>query len=353
MQVFSASQAISPAIERTRSYLFRPFRWSTYLKLCTVAVLTEGFGGNFNFSSPGNSSHGSGIPSQTPFHITSFEIALIVIAVAVCIALGIYILYLITRLRFAFFHCLIHQTKEIRPGWRLYREHAMRFFELNLVIGLVFLCVVVVLAVPFVLAFIHLFKSSGPGSHFNILGFVSLLLPLILIVLALVLVGVAVDIILRDFMLPHVALENTTARAAWSAVRARIAAEKGAFLFYAFLRVVIPVAAMMCLILILIIPMIILVLIVVAIVAGLHALLAGSSGASAFFLIPLAAIFVLACICFAVLLGISLGGPVSTWVRNYSLLFYGGRFPLLGDILVPPPPPPPAPLDASDAPQPA
>lgn len=350
MQVFSASQAISPAVERTRRYLFQPFRWSTYLKLCTVAVLTEGFGGNFNFSAPGNSSHSSGIPSQVPFHITSTEIAFIVIAVAIVIALSIYIFYLITRLRFAFFHCLIHQTKEIRPGWRLYREQAMRFFELNLVIGLVLLCALGVLALPFVLAFIHIFKSSGPGGHFNILGFVSLLLPLILIVFVFALVGLAVDIILRDFMLPHVALENATARAAWSAVRARIAAEKGAFLFYAFLRVVIPIAATMCLFLILIIPMIILILIVVAIVAGLHALLAGASGVSAFLLIPLAAIFIFACICFAVLLGISLGGPISISVRNYSLLFYGGRYSPLGDLLVPPTSPPPAPLNA---PQPA
>jgi hypothetical protein len=172
-------------------------------------------------------------------------------------------------------------------------------------------------------------------------------------VLALILVGVAVDIILRDFMLPHVALENATARSAWAAVRLRIAAEKGAFLFYAFLRVVIPIAAMMCLILILILPMIILILIVVAIVAGVHALLAGASGASAFFLVPLAVIFILAFICFAILLGIALGGPISIGVRNYSLLFYGGPYPLLGDILVPPPPPPPPALDAPDAPQPA
>jgi hypothetical protein len=349
MQVFSASQAIAPAIERTRNLLFRPFRWGTYLKLCTVAVLTEGFGGNFNFSGPSNSSHSTGTPSPstTLFHFTSGWIVLIVVAVAVGISIGIYIAYLLTRLRFALFHCLIHKTTEIRPGWRLYREQAMRFFELSLVVGLVFLCVAGLLAVPFVFAFVHLFKSSGPAGHFDVLGFIMLLLPLIPIVLALILAGIAVDVILRDFMLPHMALENANARAAWDSARARIAAEKGAFLFYTFLRVVIPIAAAMCLFLVLIIPMIILVVITAATAGGMHALLAGASGVGAFFLIPLAAIFILAGICFTVLLAISLGGPISISIRNYSLLFYGGRFPLLGNILAPPPPVPP------DAPQPA
>ena len=60
MIVFSATEALSPAIERTRASLFAPFRWGTFLKLCAVAVFTEGFGGNFNFSGPSHSSHHPG-----------------------------------------------------------------------------------------------------------------------------------------------------------------------------------------------------------------------------------------------------------------------------------------------------
>jgi hypothetical protein len=41
------------------------------------------------------------------------------------------------------------------------------------------------------------------------------------------------------------------------------------------------------------------------------------------------------------LASICLGGPLSTGVREYALLFYAGRYKLLGDILYPPPPPPP------------
>jgi hypothetical protein len=41
---------------------------------------------------------------------------------------------------------------------------------------------------------------------------------------------------------------------------------------------------------------------------------------------------------FAVLASICLGGPLSTGVREYALIFYGGRYPALGNILYPPPP---------------
>jgi len=53
-----------------------------------------------------------------------------------CFAIGIVVFYLVTRLRFAFFYSLLHQTSELRPGWRLYREQAMRFFKMSLLIGL-------------------------------------------------------------------------------------------------------------------------------------------------------------------------------------------------------------------------
>jgi hypothetical protein len=34
-----------------------------------------------------------------------------------------------------------------------------------------------------------------------------------------------------------------------------------------------------------------------------------------------------------VIVAFCLGGPIATWIRNYALLFYGGRYPALGEIL--------------------
>ena len=112
--------------------------------------------------------------------------------------------------------------------------------------------------------------------------FLSLILPLLPVILLLLLTGFAADLILRDCMLPHYALENATAGEAWSQVWARIRAEKREFVVYGLLRVVLPVIAMVLLFLVLIIPGLILAGSLAAVELGLHSAFADASGASAF-----------------------------------------------------------------------
>lgn len=333
MLVLSAADAISPAIQRTITFLFRPFRLSTYLKLCLVAVLTEGFGGNFNFTGPGGhtSNHGSSFDSLPA--LTSGWITTLVTASVILILLGCFLFYLITRLRFAYFHCLIHNTKEIGPGWRLYRAPATRFFWLYLAVGFCFLLVAALIALPFAAGFWKLFRDTPAGGHPDVGSMLALILPLIPIILLLVLVALAVDLILRDLMLPHFALENATAEAAWSAVWTRIKAEKGGFFVYALLRVILPIVAVVGVFVVLILPAIVFIAAVAAVEFGLHAALANSMiGIFLEVLVGLVAFGI------AVVVGIGVGGPVSTAIREYALLFYGSRYQPLGDILSPPPP---------------
>ena len=62
----------------------------------------------------------------------------------------------------------------------------------------------------------------------NFAMLLGLVLPLIPIILLLVVAGIVADLILRDLMLPHFALENATAGEAWRSVRARIMAREEA-----------------------------------------------------------------------------------------------------------------------------
>jgi VIT1/CCC1 family predicted Fe2+/Mn2+ transporter len=103
MNALSAADAISPAIDRTKRYLFRPFEWGPYLKVCTVAILTEGFSASSNFSSPGNSTSHATAPSYTPFALTPTIIAEIVASLLLALVVAFFVFYLITRLRFASF----------------------------------------------------------------------------------------------------------------------------------------------------------------------------------------------------------------------------------------------------------
>jgi hypothetical protein len=346
MPALSAADAISPAIQRTKSFLFRPFELWTYLKLCLVAVLTEGIGGNFNSSIPGGGgSHGSTHSNPHPVHpvhpghlpISPLAVASVIASLLLVIVIAAFVYYLITRLRFAFFHCLILQTKEIKPGWHLYRNQAGRFFKLNFVIGLLFLLMAAVMVLPFAIGIFRMIRLSG--GHPNIAGVLLYILPLLPIVLLIVLIGVAMQVILVDFIMPHMALENASAGEAWAAVRARIAAEKGGFLLYAVLRFVLPLVGLMAFFMILLIPGLVMFGCGTLVIAGLHSAFAQATGAAAIAGLILQGLVVAIGLSFMMLVGLMVGGPISVWVRTYALTFYGARYQPLGELMAPAVPP--------------
>jgi hypothetical protein len=349
MQPISAVDAVAPAIERTKQFLFRPFKWGTFLKLGLVAIITEGVGSNFRSSTSHEgrgAGHGLGATSPFhtpgagwPFHLTPQSVLVIAAAVLLAFVFAIFVFYLITRLRFAFFNCLIHNTKEIGPGWRLYSDRASRFFWLNIVVGICFILLLVLVAIPFAGGFWRLFHESQQAGHFDVLLLVGLILPLIPVLLLLFLAGFLTDMILRDLMMPHFALDNATAGEAWRQVRARIRAEQRQFLVYAILRAILPVIASIGLFIVMLLPGLMLAGSLAAIELGVHSMFANATGASWLVGIAIEVFFGVIAFGFALLAGICLGGPLSTGIREYALIFYGGRYKALGDILYPLPAP--------------
>ncbi len=343
MHAMSAVDAISPAVLRTKDLLFRPFRWGTFLKLGLVALLTEGLGSNFNSSSRsksggggGGSSSNGGLMISSLRDIPPIRIAEFVAAILLVCVIAAAIFYLITRLRFAFFHCLVHNTKLIRPGWELYKEQASRFFWLNIGVAACFLLLVGLIAIPFAAGFWRVFHDMQPGGHPNIPMLLGLILPLLPIIFCLVVLGVALDIALRDWMLPHMALEDASAGEAWSSVWARISAEKGQFFVYAILRLVLPIVAMIAIFMILLIPGLVLAGAVAGVELGIHSAFADSTGSAAAAGVMLQVFFGLVAVGFAVLASICLGGPLSTATREYAIVFYASRYKVMGDLLYPP-----------------
>jgi hypothetical protein len=345
MHAMSAADAISPAVLRTKDFLFRPFNWGTFLKLGLVALITEGQGSNFNSSkSRGGGGGGSRLGQGPMIHslgdIPPLRIAEGVAAILLVFVIVAAIFYLVTRLRFAFFHCLVHNTKEIGPGWRLYKEQASRFFWLNIAVGFCFLLLVGLIAIPFAAGFWRVFHDMQASGHPNIGLVIGLILPLLPIIFLLVVTAIALDIIMRDWMLPHYALEDASASEAWSSVWARIMAEKGQFFVYALLRLILPIVASIAIFMILLIPGLVLAVAVAGVELGLHSAFANSTGSAVAVGAMLQVFFGLVAFGFALLASICLGGPLSTAVREYAIVFYAGRYPVLGDLLYPQPLPP-------------
>ena len=330
MPALTAADAIAPAIQRTRIFLFSPFRWGTFLKLSLVAIVTEGIS---NFRSSQGGSHNPGGAASSPFAFTPFSIAAIVAMVVLTLLLSCWIFYLITRLRFAFFHCLVNNTSEIRPGWRLYRPQAVRFFWLNLAVGFCFFLVVAAMALPFATGLWRLFREIQSGAQPGIASFLTYIVPLIPIAILAIFAAILIDVILRDWMLPHYALENATAGQAWAALWDNISREKGQFFAYTLLRLILPILALIAVAIVLIVPALVLAGAVAGVEFGIHAAFADATGAAHAAAIFLQAFFGVVAFGFGVLFSICLGGLVSTAIRQYALVFYGGRYRMLGEIV--------------------
>jgi hypothetical protein len=111
---------------------------------------------------------------------------------------------------------------------------------------------------------------------------------------------------------------------------------------YTILRLVLPFIASVCVFMVLAIPGLAVVGVIAALEYGLHSAFADASGSAAVAGIMLQAFFGLVAVGLTLLVSICLGGPLSTGVREYALVFYGGRYRLLGELLYPPVPATPA-----------
>ena len=102
------------------------------------------------------------------------------------------------------------------------------------------------------------------------------------------------------------------------------------------LRLILPTIAFVGVFIVLLIPVAVMLGAVVMAEYAIHAGFANASGLSSVIGVLLELFIGLLALGFAIVIAVSLGGPLSTALREYALMFYGGRFQKLGDILFPP-----------------
>jgi hypothetical protein len=338
MIAYSAAQALSPAIERTKRYLFQPFRLGRFLKLTLVALLTEGGVSSCNFNSRIPKGSGGGHP--IPFHMPMLHwpaapllIAFAAMVVLIVIPVGLLISYLLIRLRFSYFDCVMRQIDRIGPAWSIYHRQALRYLGMMIWVGVAFWMVIAVAGYWSFVRFKPLFDSIGPGHPFHISDFLPMIAVVVPMVLLLAFGGAVIDAVLSYFVLPRMALEDASIGDALSDVWSDILLEPWQFVFFLLLKFLTGLAASIIGVIVLLIPFAILVGICAV---GVFLLKSVSVPLAVLLGIPAGILLVGALI----LAGIGLSGTIGTFRRNYALMFYGGRYGLLGAILDPQMPPP-------------
>jgi len=359
MRPLSASEAIGPALERTRDLLFRPFRLRTFFKIAAVAFFAEMGGGlnsNVTRGTGGNSPH-------LPPAMLAFLVAFAVIIGLVSLVIGLVLLYIGSRLQLVLVELVATRQTYIGPMWRRVGPTTWRWIGLKVLFFLGVLALSLPFTIPLIFYFVHHIHDFSSGNFFSGLRIAQIILFVGVAILVLLAIGVVYTLV-RDLALPSLALEEVTLSESLRRLRALINAEPGQVALYILLRVLLgivfavcaEIAAAIVLLLSLIPPAII------GLVLWLALHNAGTGGTVA--LIGLAVIGALAYLCWAICVFVSFIGTLLTFNQAYALYVLGGRYPLLGDLLdrsAPPPeyaytpgfPPPPANYPPQPGPPPA
>jgi hypothetical protein len=329
MRPLSASEAISPALDRTKDILARPFRWQTFLKICAVAFFAE-VGGGSNFNWPGR---GGGVHDLPP-GLIAFIVAFAVIIGLISLIIGLILFYVGSRLQLVLVELVATRQTMVAPVWRSVSQATWQWIGLKLLYFFAILILVVLLAIPILVPAVH--NHAMPSFDMFHLGEIILL---VTGALFLLLVTIAVYMLLRDFALPHIALEQVSISEALSRLRRMVADEPGQIALYLLLKfLLILVFAIVTDVFIGI--AILLSLIPFAIVGGGLWAALHHSGPGMIVLIGCGVVGGLIFLCWVFALGISGLGAVYTFSQAYSLYFLGGRYPLLGNLLERSTPPP-------------
>jgi hypothetical protein len=332
MQILSALDAISPAFARTKLVLFTPFRKGRTWKLSMTAYLSV-LGTVF-----------------LPFTLVALffiplvrktaETSAVTILLGVSITLTlVYLLifWLCSHLRFAFFDIVLNREEFVAPAWRKYGSQAFQWSAFKVALGTL---VTAAVAAPISAALHHFVDSISalqlaPGQSPS----PEMMRPIFAGYAAFLLLYLGMGVffwlssLLSDFIVPSLALEDTTLVVAFQRLAKLIRREPGQFTAYAVLKLALAFAGYVAQAIAFYIVLLIAV-IVVGLIAWIVGLILHAIG------VPMTVLTVL-----GVILGVGLyfglcfyGMPIAigallTFLEAYALYFLGGRYPMLGERL--------------------
>ncbi len=329
MRPLSASECITPAIERTKSLLFSPFQWRAFLKLTAVAFFAEVGSGSFSFSSPARNGN---IPGVSPA-AQGLIFAILFVVLLVGLVIGLVLLYLGSRLQLVLLEVVATRQTTIAPIWRRYGRLTWRWIGFKVLFFLVFGLVFLAVLSPVI---ISMFKNMPSGAQPPSAAFFSHILLFVSAIFIGVMIVLAAYFLLRDFALPFLEIEDLSNTDTLRRLRSLVAAAPGEIALYLLLRfllsLVAGIGAELLILFIFIASMI-----PFGVIGGVlwFALRHAGTVATAA-LIGLAVVGGLVLLVWMACVIVGLIGTVFVFTQSYALYFLGGRYSLLGNVLEPP-----------------
>lgn len=327
MRPLSAVDSVSPAWQHTYRLLLDRRDWRVLLKIGAVAVFAEVGGCNSSFGNGRN--FGAGKAPAVMAALLAFIVLISIVALLV----GLVFFYISSRLQFVLFDVVLRSDTTVAPIWRRYGTVTWRWMLLKfLFFAAALLCLAPVL-VPMVIHIIRATANSTGGQMANPASFIVSIFGFVLLILLFVFIIAICYVLVRDFGLPSMALENAPMSVTIQRVLRLIQAEPGPIALYLVILLALRIACgILCYV----------ILFFAALVAAIpfggaglalwlslrHSDTAGHIGmiAGCIFLGAVFAILV-------ILAAIMVFGYMFTFFQAYTLYFLGGRYPMLGAYL--------------------
>lgn len=240
----SVIDPISPAIERVKITLFKPFdlaKWFTIGFCAWLAQLGQGRF-SFNYRFPSGNSNSPAAHAQEIQNFLTNNIAFIVIfgltALVIGFAIFVTLLWLNSRGKFMFIHCIAQNKAEVKVPWRRFKQHGNNLFVFRLVASIISflasLLLIAAIAIPFIIL-------KRTGSH--AIGPIVLILIFIFLIMIPVMIAFGLFFkFTKDFAVPIMYLRSCTCINAWRELLGILSAKKGAFALYILFQIVIAMA---------------------------------------------------------------------------------------------------------------
>jgi len=239
----SVIDPIGKAIDRVKAVLFEPFemgKWFVIGFCAWLAMLGQGGGGCgggvFNLGGRGGTS-----PADVKGWVLEHLPLIISIGLGVFvvgIVIGIVFLWLSSRGRFMFLHCVAENKAEVKAPWHKFRDEGNSLFLFRLAMGIIgFTCIA--LFIGMIIAAIILLSR---GSRYTAPGLIA---GIVVVTLIAILVGILFALVFKltqDFVVPIMYVRGCRCLDAWGEFWSMLASNKWRFALYILFQIVISLA---------------------------------------------------------------------------------------------------------------
>jgi hypothetical protein len=328
MRVLSATEAISPALDRTKSVLFQPFRKGRSWKLAATAYLSAM--GILFLPVPLALLFLPWLPPADGMNRLHFAL-LFVGAIAISTAIMSALFYIGARLEFVLFDIVLFKATFVAPLCNKYGVQVRRWVGLKIALGTLACSAI---GIPYIVWLAH-WTPPFPGQPGRPMSseFVGSFALILAIATAWISFFMLCSSLLGDFILPYIALEYATLKESIRRFSELFKTEPRQIIYFALFKVFLAIAGLV-LQQIATLVMELVVFVPVGLICFVGWLLLHSLGEIGQVLMTAGAVILeLAGMVFVFYFLIGIQGCVITFFQAYGLYFLGGRYPLLGDLL--------------------